>query len=84
MPTVRVKENEDAEVALRRFKRICEKAGILTEVRRREYFEKPTEERKRKKAAAVKRYMKKLMRSMPIPRSRRQAKKTNRRGGRAR
>jgi small subunit ribosomal protein S21 len=43
---------------LRRFKRACEKAGILSEVRRREYYEKPTQERKRKKAAAIKRQLK--------------------------
>jgi len=62
MPTVRVRENEPFEVALRRFKRSCEKAGILTEIRRREFYEKPTSERKRKKAAAVKRHLKKLSR----------------------
>jgi small subunit ribosomal protein S21 len=65
MPTVRVKDSEPAEIALRRFKRACEKAGILTEVRRREYYEKPTEERKRKAAAAVKRHWKRIMREMP-------------------
>ena len=62
MPSVRVKENEPFEVALRRFKRSCEKAGILAEVRRREFYEKPTAERKRKKAAAVKRHAKKVSR----------------------
>lgn len=62
MPSVRVKENEPFDVALRRFKRSCEKAGVLTEVRRREFYEKPTQERKRKQAAAVKRHMKKLAR----------------------
>ena len=62
MPQVRVKENEPFEVALRRFKRSCEKAGILAEVRRREFYEKPTAERKRKKAAAIKRHQKKLQR----------------------
>ncbi len=62
MPSVRVKENEPFEVAMRRFKRSCEKAGVLAEVRRREFYEKPTSERKRKKAAAVKRYQKKLQR----------------------
>ena len=41
------------DAALRRFKRACEKAGVLTELRRREFYEKPTQERKRKKAAAV-------------------------------
>ncbi len=62
MPSVRVKENEPFEVAMRRFKRSCEKAGVLSEVRRREFYEKPTSERKRKKAAAVKRHHKKLQR----------------------
>jgi small subunit ribosomal protein S21 len=47
---------------LRRFKRACEKAGILTELRRRECYEKPTQERKRKKAAAVKRHLKRVSR----------------------
>ena len=60
MPSVRVRDNEPFEVALRRFKRSCEKAGILTETRRREYYEKPTAERKRKRAAAIKRHQKKL------------------------
>lgn len=62
MPHVKVKENEPFDVALRRFKRSCEKAGILAEVRRREYYEKPTAIRKRKAAAAVKRHAKKLQR----------------------
>ena len=62
MPSVRVKENEYFDAALRRFKRACEKAGILTELRRREYYEKPTQERKRKKAAAVKRHLKRISR----------------------
>ena len=58
MPSVKIKENEPFDIALRRFKRSCEKAGILSEVRRREFYEKPTQERKRKKAAAVKRHLK--------------------------
>jgi small subunit ribosomal protein S21 len=62
MPSVRLKDNEPFEVALRRFKRSCEKAGVLAEVRRREFYEKPTSERKRKAAAAVKRNMKKVSR----------------------
>jgi small subunit ribosomal protein S21 len=62
MPSVRVRENEPFEVALRRFKRTCEKAGVLSEIRRRECYEKPTEVRKRKAAAAVKRQHKKMMR----------------------
>ena len=62
MPVVKVKENEPFDVAMRRFKRSCEKAGVLSEVRRREFYEKPTAERKRKKAAAVKRHAKKMSR----------------------
>jgi len=66
MTTVRVKDNEPAEVALRRFKRSIEKLGLLTELRAREFYEKPTTERKRKKAAAVKRHLKRV-RSMQLP-----------------
>ena len=62
MPIVKVRENEPFDVALRRFKRSCEKAGILSEVRRREHYEKPTTARKRAKAAASKRLAKKLSR----------------------
>ena len=65
MPAVRVRENEPFDVALRRFKRSCEKAGVLSEVRRREFYEKPTTVRKRKMAAAVKRHQKKVSRDIP-------------------
>jgi small subunit ribosomal protein S21 len=64
LPSVRIRENENFDAALRRFKRACEKAGILSELRRREYYEKPTQERKRKKAAAVKRQAKKTSRDV--------------------
>ncbi len=55
MPVIKVRENEPFDVALRRFKRSCEKAGVLAEVRRREFWRKPTTERKRAKVA-VKRH----------------------------
>ncbi len=64
MPSVKVRENEPFEYALRRFKRSCEKAGVLAETRRREFYEKPTQERKRKAAAAVKRNMRRLSREV--------------------
>jgi len=64
MPAVKVKENEPFDIALRRFKRSCEKAGVLSEVRRREFYEKPTAVRKRKSAAAVKRWQKKQNRDV--------------------
>ena len=62
MPIVKLKENEPFDVALRRFKRSCEKAGVLAEVRRRGFYETPTAVRKRKAAAAVKRHAKKVSR----------------------
>ena len=66
MPSVRVRDNEPFEAALRRFKRTIEKTGLLTELRAREFYEKPTAERKRKKAAAVKRHYKRI-RSQQLP-----------------
>lgn len=67
MPTVRVRENEPFDIAMRRFKRACEKAGVLAEVHRREFYEKPTQVRKRKAAAAVKRWQKKAARQTLRP-----------------
>src|SRR5690242_17502428 len=64
MPSVKVRENEPFEIALRRFKRTCEKAGVLAETRKREFYEKPTQERKRKRAAAVKRHLRRLSREV--------------------
>jgi len=60
MPSVKVRDNEPFDIALRRFKRSCERAGVIAEVREREFFEKPTQERKRKKAAAIKRNLRRL------------------------
>ena len=48
MPGVRIKENEPFDIALRRFKRSCEKAGVLAKVRSCEFYEKPTGVKKRK------------------------------------
>ncbi len=66
MPSVRVKDNEPFEMALRRFRRSCEKAGVFSEMRRREHYEKPTEIRKRKAAAAKKRALKKQLRKLGL------------------
>ena len=66
MPSVRIRDNESFEVALRRFKRTCEKAGVLTDVRKHEYFEKPSQERKRKRAAAIKRQLKRQSRDRSV------------------
>lgn len=62
MSVIKVRENESFDVVLRRFKRFCEKVGVLAEVRRREFYEKSIIERKRVKVFVVKRYAKKLVR----------------------
>ena len=46
------------DVGLRKFRKACEKAGIVQEVRKREFYEKPTAKRKRKKAEAIARWRK--------------------------
>ena len=55
MPEERVRENENIESALKRFKKKIQKAGILSEIKRRERYEKPSVKRKRKSEAARKR-----------------------------
>lgn len=60
MPVVYVKDDESFENALRRFKRKCEKSGVLTEIKKRQYYEKPSEKRKRKEAQARRKQMRKL------------------------
>ena len=59
MPVVRVLESESFENALKKFKKQCEKAGILSEVRKREHYEKPSIKKKKKAIAARKRALKK-------------------------
>ncbi len=63
MPGIRVREGEAFEGAMKRFKKQIEKAGVLSEVRRREYYEKPSVKRKRKAIAARKRAMKRMHKS---------------------
>ena len=60
MPGVKVREGESFESALKRFKKQCEKAGILSEIRKREHYEKPSVRKKKKALAAKKRAMKKM------------------------
>ena len=55
MPSIIIKDTEHFDIGLRKFKRACEKAAIVPEIRAREYYEKPTEKKKRLMAAAVKR-----------------------------
>lgn len=58
MATVRAKPNESIDSLLKRFKKAVERSGVLAELRRREYYEKPSIKRKRKQAAAKKRALK--------------------------
>jgi small subunit ribosomal protein S21 len=60
MPGVKVREGESFESALKRFKKQCEKAGILSEIRKREHYEKPSVRKKKKALAAKKRMLKKM------------------------
>ncbi len=60
MPGVKIKENESLENALRRFKKQVEKTGILSEIRKRKHYEKPSIKRKKKALAAKKRAMKRM------------------------
>ena len=60
MPLVHVREDESFEGALRRFKRKCEKSGILTELKKRQHYEKPSVKRKRKAIQARKKMMRKM------------------------
>jgi len=60
MPVVHVRDEESFENALRRFKRKCEKAGVLTELKKRQHFEKPSVKRKRKALQARKKMLRKL------------------------
>jgi small subunit ribosomal protein S21 len=53
MPEVIIHDDESFERALKRFKKKCEKAGILSDLRKHRHFEKPSEKRKRKMNAAV-------------------------------
>lgn len=62
MPGIKVRDNEGFDSAIRRFKRVVEKSGILSEMRKREFHETPSEKKKRALAAAIKRFRKKQMR----------------------
>lgn len=59
MSEVKIGENETLESALRRFKRSCARSGVLSEVRKREHYEKPSVKRKKKAEAARRKNAKK-------------------------
>lgn len=63
MPGLRVREFDSPENAVRKFRKLCEKAGILSDVRRHEFYEKPSVRRKKKSLAARKRALKRASQS---------------------
>lgn len=62
MSDVKIREGESFEGAVRRFKKQCEKAGIVAELRKREHYEKPSIKKKKKSIAARKRSTKRVRR----------------------
>lgn len=62
LPQIDVRSHDDFNMVLRNFKRSCERAGVIAGVRKKEFYEKPTWVRKRKKEAALKRIRRKAMR----------------------
>lgn len=60
MPGVLLEDNEIFDIALRRFKKQVEKSGILSELKKRQHYEKPSVQHKKKRAAARKRLLKKM------------------------
>ena len=60
MPYVRIRESESFENALKKFKKQCEKEGILSEIKKREHYEKPSVKKKKKAIAARKKALKKV------------------------
>jgi small subunit ribosomal protein S21 len=60
MPYIRVRESDSFENALKRFKKQCEKDGILSDVKKKEHYEKPSVKKKKKALAARKKAQKKV------------------------
>ena len=60
MPGIILGDNDNFDYALRKFKKQCEKSGILSELKKRQHYEKPSIKRKKKEAAARKRLLKKM------------------------
>jgi len=62
MPGIKVNQDEPFELALKRFRKQVERAGVISDCRRLECYEKPSVAKKRKEATARKRLMKRLRR----------------------
>ncbi|MFQ5649599.1 MAG: 30S ribosomal protein S21 [bacterium] len=61
MPSVKIREGENFERALKRFTKACQKAGIFSEYRKHQHFEKPSEKKKRKLSAARRKHRRMMM-----------------------
>lgn len=60
MPGIRLRDGDAVEVAIKRLRKQCEKAGVLSDLKKREHYDKPSVRRKRKTEAARKRIAKKI------------------------
>jgi small subunit ribosomal protein S21 len=60
MPSIRVRESDSFENALKKFKKQCEKEGILSEIKKREHYDKPSVKKKKKAVAARKKAAKRV------------------------
>ena len=60
MPHIKIREGENFEQALRRFKKSCEKFGVFSEIKKREFYEKPSVYKKKKSLIARRRSLKKF------------------------
>jgi small subunit ribosomal protein S21 len=60
MPSIRVRESDSFENALKKFKKQCEKEGILSEIKKREHYDKPSVKKKKKAIAARKKAAKRV------------------------
>jgi len=66
MSSITVEENEPLDKALKRFKKACQKSGILAEIRKREHYEKPSVKKKRKMEAARRKMRRQLAKTKKI------------------
>ncbi len=62
MPKIKIREGDNIEYVIRRFKKLCEKLGVFSEIKKREHYEKPSIARKKKSIAARKRLVKRFVR----------------------
>lgn len=62
MTKIEIEEGEPIEIAIRRFRKKCERDGIIRELKKRSFYEKPSLKKKRKKEALIRKIQKRLRR----------------------